>query len=143
MPLKALRLVADNHSGKDYLALLLPSRAAPEDAPEATVHGEGRYKWAREFALDTQEFGDSSKSYVLALSDQGARYVHIESNVTITKRKREDLASIEPPEHVCSPLLCLTAPFLTQCCYTAQHEVAKVPINGASTSVRELHSKNR
>lgn len=41
-----------------------------------------------------------SKSYVLALSDQGARYVPIESNMLLSKRKRDDLSSIEPPQHV-------------------------------------------
>lgn len=91
---------ADGHPGRKYVALLLPSKGAAEDGAEEKVHGEGRYRWAREFALETQEFGDSSKSYVLALSDQGARYVPIESNMQLSKRKRDELAHIEPPEHV-------------------------------------------
>jgi hypothetical protein len=91
---------ADGQPGRKYLALLLPSKSGAETGMEDAVHGEGRYRWAREFAIDTQEFGDSSKSYVLALSDTGARYVPIESNLMLSKRKRDDLLNIEPPEHV-------------------------------------------
>ena len=94
------RLAADGQPGRKYAALLLPSKDTEDNGADDKVHGEGRYRWAREFALETQEFGDSNKSYVLALSDQGARYVPIESNMVLSKRKRDELANIEPPEHV-------------------------------------------
>ena len=81
------------------MALLVPKTDATGES-EVSALGEGRYMWAREFAVAAQDQSDTGRSYILSVSDQGALWIPIDLNVQLSKRKRDDLADLTVPAHV-------------------------------------------